>query len=925
MASYKDEGHPSRLQASPEVSNLDIRSTWSGSLDEPVNCRISMVAHCIPSTQLSILNIRSSGVSIVDTQLVRLQPDQYSDGTWSSSSSPPSPLFAFSSTTESYSARSPISGSEVSGGHVSANIERSARDLVSSVDGTAEDNFSCHTGTDQLGQPLAHSSAVRNLGDEYTALIDFVEQHRLRKRSATAAGLTDSQPGSDTEEDYSRKATQRNHTASTSPTRVEPIKKVPQGWTGHDGHLLSKEEHDNQLSGESVSQTDHTTLVRSSGSTQAKGVANDSEVNKTASGVKLEASNSSPAHSDTSKEPIHISKKPVVVRSGFDEVNTDFSVVDEVVPFPVPSNDGTKQASREVWKDPSGKQSNAGSAPSVLDVKESPLLKSGSREVPVVTDSEPDEIAKTRPLPKLTIPQPSHRKVTDGKETCTQTLDGESRSDIHCDPVFTISRGILSVKSPFNLQPGHYKFIVTISVFLRRRKQSEWNDLVIQGLPKLVTGEFGYLLFLMPEEYGLEFRTTNLQRHKIVENCFLAEFSYRGDLVIPLQRCERKFYGVVKDFTVHQEIRAEYAVASVKAESPPELQAKYHAVCSVRLHNRCFWAETCCLILSVDGGPDSVFRSKLDSQESGLKMIHIPARENVGMGSSYLQIICSPRDLELFCVNWTVRLSQPQAISWLPRIYPAFSSPSDRVRHHLRQTFEKVEAVSLSRIERSRGYKEEGPGFDDSEKPADIRETVAAVGDLAEDVSKHGLLAKEDGLSSAEDKQSLGDCVNMVIPRSQNAIQKMRLVFVCAIYVLGTILAFWLNNTIIDAVASPTKATSTVANLDAGSLNMSQSPTVHWRGYIGQPDTSGEGNTKNDPDLTQGVSVFVEANEEARMAAEATKADHESIRSAPAEAQSLELPQAEHEMTFRDRIDYWLGWRGPVDSEVHGEEIVAQL
>ncbi|RAH57314.1 hypothetical protein BO85DRAFT_488797 [Aspergillus piperis CBS 112811] len=882
MASYEDEFRPvSPPQASLEVSNLDIRSTWSGSLDEPVNCRISMVAHCIPNTQLSILNVRSTGVSIVNTQLVRLQPDQYSDGTWSSSSSPSSPLFAFSSTaTDSYPAHSPISGPELSEGHVRANIENSARDLVSSVDGTAGDHSDCHIGTDQLGQPSAHTSSVSDISDEYTRIIDAIKQHNLGKRSAAAAGLTDSPPGSDTE-DHSRKATRKDHITNISPAKPEHEREILEGWADHDRHPVSvaKERHNDPPSG---AQSDHITQDISSSSMHHKGIASAFEVKGIASDMQLEASDacatldSSPAHPDTGEGPDCILERPVMERSSFGEVNADFSSIDKITWLPEPSHEGTVKASGKVRKGPSRKRSNAGSSLSVPAVKEAPLSISSPREAFMVADSEPKEITEPRLLPKLTIPQPSHEKTTDEKGTSTQ-IDDESRSNVHCEPVLTIDSGTLIVKNPSKLQPGHYKFIVTVSVSLWQRKQSGWNDLVIQGLPKLVTGEFGYLLFLMPEEHGLEFRTTNLQRHKVVENCFLGEFSYAGDLVIPLRRCDRTFYGIVKDFTVHQEIRAEYAVASARAESPPELQATYHAVCSVRLHNRCFWAETCCLILSVDGGPDSVYRSNLDAQESGLKMIHIPARENV------------------------VRLPQHQAISWLPRIYPGFTSPSDRVRHHLRRTFEKVEAVSVSRIERSRGYEMEEPGIDGSKKPAD-KSAVAVVADLP-----------------GEDKQPLDGCTNESIPRSDNMIQKMRLIFICAIYILGTILAFWLKNTIIDAVASPTKATPTVADLAAESLNMSQPTTVHWPSYIGQPDMSWEGNSKDDP--TPGVSISVEANEEVTMVAETTKVGHESTRSAPAAPQSPESPQSEHELTFRDRIDYWLGWRGPVESEIHGETV----
>ena len=46
MASPQGEDRPDSLSQAPEVSNLEVRSTWSGNLDEPVDLRISLVVSC---------------------------------------------------------------------------------------------------------------------------------------------------------------------------------------------------------------------------------------------------------------------------------------------------------------------------------------------------------------------------------------------------------------------------------------------------------------------------------------------------------------------------------------------------------------------------------------------------------------------------------------------------------------------------------------------------------------------------------------------------------------------------------------------------------------------------------------------------------------------------------------------------------------
>ncbi|PYI06416.1 hypothetical protein BO78DRAFT_315364 [Aspergillus sclerotiicarbonarius CBS 121057] len=499
-------------------------------------------------------------------------------------------------------------------------------------------------------------------------------------------------------------------------------------------------------------------------------------------------------------------------------------------------------------------------------------------------------------LPKLAIPQKSDQDFE--KDSFPHDGGHDAHSPRQCEPEFDVSSGILSVKNPPRLQPASYKLVITISVFLREGKSRGWNELVIKGLPKLNSGECGFLLFRIPEKHGLELRTTSLQRYKIVENCFMADFCSTGDLVIPLRRCNRKFYGVVKDFTVHQEIRAQYAVASDKRGCQPEVQVKYHAVCSVRLHNRCFWAEKCCLRLSIDGGPESSFHSKLDSHKSGLEMIHITTQEGTPVGISCLEILCSPGDLELFCVDWTVRLPQARAISWLPRIYPASSMFCDRVRRQLRHTLENTEAVSLSPIERSCDHEKEQSRTGDFELTDEG--SVAGIAD-SEDLVQMTPTTSAQQSEECHEAKDLGGAFNVV-----NVIL---LGCICIPYVLAIVLTFpWLGKVVMDVVtwAEETPPVTVLVN----GPNTSQGGMVH--GHINEP-------WKTKVEDGQMPTQDVEATGEEFIVIKPTDIDSGFEGSGPEPAVDS---KAEHSLTFRDKIDYWLGWRGPVD-ESGGSEIGA--
>ncbi|PWY87305.1 hypothetical protein BO94DRAFT_575376 [Aspergillus sclerotioniger CBS 115572] len=884
MTSLQGDDRPDSFPQAPQLSNLEVRSTWSGNLDEPVDLRISLVTHCVPSTKLPLLNVKSARIAILKTRLIRLQSDESSHDNPSSTSSPQSPLFGFSSDHDGhYEAH----GLDIKGPNV-ADTEASAA-IFDEAGPSTRRNTASIPGSN-IGTPSLDASvnlpSVAGLRSNFAKCEDWMKLQLLRKRSAAAACLTDSESGSVKAEGLDRKEMQSDLASKTrtvkssqnaagdsirlnghpiastsksggkpddAPSLVKPISQPERSEKGVVPDLMSE---------------DHCTTASN---IHVEELVDAFEVKGTTLEVGTEAGLS--AVSDADKDIIQHSTSSVAPGFGFDQSGIDLLSTAGSMPSAEHETESTPGVSNGMCGQPLGAARKLGSTQFSSAINQETLLDSSLERTATSGESKPGINPMACLLPKLAIPQTPHQKID---EIDSLTLDGDHRvhSPRECEPEFDVSCGILFMKNPRNLQPATYKLVITISVFLREGKQRGWNELVIQGLPKLNSGECGFLLFRIPEKHGLEFRTTSLQRYKIVENCFMAEFSYTGDLVIPLRRCNRKFYGIVKDFTVHQEIRAEYVVASDKRDCQPEVQVNYHAICSVRLHNRCFWAEKCCLRLSIDGGPERSFHSKLESHKNGLEMIHITTQESTPIGISCLEIICSPGDLELFCVDWSVRLPQVRAISWLPRIYPASSMSCDRVRHQLRYTFENMEAVSPSPIERS---------CDSEKESTDEKSSVAGIADL-ENLVQVPPTKTAQQMESRKVKDFLG---------TMNVIKVILLVCLCMSYVLFIAFAFpWLTRVVKDAVTGPHEETPAVT---VSADNLSHAGMVRL--------DINEWESKVDESVpTQDVEPAEE---------ELTVIKNEGLEG-PATDPAIES-RAERTLTFRDKIDYWLGWRGPVD------------
>lgn len=283
---------------------------------------------------------------------------------------------------------------------------------------------------------------------------------------------------------------------------------------------------------------------------------------------------------------------------------------------------------------------------------------------------------KPRHVPSISLSIPEHSPPY----STSPSYEGEAETN---EPQLDWADGILRIMNTRQADFITYKVAITVSVKLQQGKSRGWNDLIVPGLPRSKDGESGFFLFLLPKSRGMEFRTTNFLRHRFVENCFFAEFMNSRDLVVPLRVCDPKFYGIVKDFTVDQEIRTDHDVHGGK------INVIYNAMCSLRLHNRCFWAEECCFLLYIDGGPEGDFQCRTDRPYGApFPVFRLP--EDKPIGVSHVQVTCPPKALETFCISWNSESLGKQELRWQPRIYPESTSLYGRERHTLRQKFTEL-------------------------------------------------------------------------------------------------------------------------------------------------------------------------------------------------------------------------------------------
>ncbi|KAJ5972342.1 uncharacterized protein N7479_002260 [Penicillium vulpinum] len=234
-------------------------------------------------------------------------------------------------------------------------------------------------------------------------------------------------------------------------------------------------------------------------------------------------------------------------------------------------------------------------------------------------------------------------------------------------PKLVLNNDILYLQTPQIVYSATYQIAISLKVRLQKGKSRDWWELIVSGLPRLAQFESGYLYFRTPPGQGMEFTTSPFKRHTLVESCLMAQFGSGKNFVIPFRKCNAEYYGQLKDHKVNTVIRAEVA----ETGDPSSYLIKYNAVCSIDLINHSFWAEKCKFYLRVHGGPEGEFDAVFAAEKPLINSIRLqPAPD--GIGISRISIISIPQALSMFTVSWEVKVSRGD-VTWLPWIRTTLS------------------------------------------------------------------------------------------------------------------------------------------------------------------------------------------------------------------------------------------------------------
>jgi hypothetical protein len=500
--------------------------------------------------------------------------------------------------------------------------------------------------------------------------------------------------------------------------------------------------------------------------------------------------------------------------------------------------------------------------------------------------------------------------VADEHENCGIPTD---------EPTLDVFEDILLVQNTANVRTGIYKVVVTVTIRLNKATPDGWYKLVIPGLPKMRPGESGFFLFLIPEKYGVEYRTTNLRRYKMIEDCLFAEFIDKRNLEIPMRSFDQKNYGIVKDFTVDQEIKALPLLSSFSEEA--EQSVRFYAMCSLRLHQRCFWAEKCCFYINLHGGPEGFYQCKLQPAAEDLQMIHIPTNGSMRTGVSHLQVICSPRDLEMFCITWLDK-GRITTKNWLPQIYPT-SSSCERSRNQLRNMFTKMFTNNFT--ERT-SYRYKRPALNGGVgKPH-----VEALSSCDGSESPEQPLLSQDMISLIrvvmEVFRAAKTSLTALIATRTSRTQLLVLVLSVASTLCGVLGYFMRSHTCPRAFGRPSDAAKELNHCSLDMMRMNSripgcgEPGIECNVAVNLlkpiPKTNGDPSLFDSSDTSNHTArdeqKAYNSWESDMIVEEQALAEEQKTRAIKASGAGVSLT-SDRGSSLRDAIDYWLGWKGPIN------------
>lgn len=222
------------------------------------------------------------------------------------------------------------------------------------------------------------------------------------------------------------------------------------------------------------------------------------------------------------------------------------------------------------------------------------------------------------------------------------------------------------VQASSDIDPAWYKASVTLVLRLQPGRPRGWFELVVPGLPRLAKNDHGYVYLRLPDDQGIEYRTSSFKRYEVVEGCLIAQFlPIQSKLTIPLRPCDAHFYGFLRDFKVIQTIRTQ---TMADKQDSAFCMVEYTAVCSLDLIQRDFCAEQCGFYIYIHGGPAGEFSCHLDAPKTDFHTIQLDSDPESDPGTTQLQVICIPLNLDMFVITWVVRVPRAEVISWMPRI-----------------------------------------------------------------------------------------------------------------------------------------------------------------------------------------------------------------------------------------------------------------
>ncbi|CAG7933441.1 unnamed protein product [Penicillium olsonii] len=238
-----------------------------------------------------------------------------------------------------------------------------------------------------------------------------------------------------------------------------------------------------------------------------------------------------------------------------------------------------------------------------------------------------------------------------------------NQSDISPEPELVLEDGIVYFRTPPGIHPTIYQIDITLEITLRKGKSPDWWELDLRGLPTLGSSDSGYLYFRTNPGRGMEFGTLPFKRNTVVENCLMAQFIPGKNLVVPLRNCNAEHYGFINDYRINSVLHSEIF------QNSSGYAIEYTAVCSVSLINHRFWSEQCSFRIYVHGGPDGKWSGHFTETQSFKSagrpilynlLLDPPADAEIGV--SRIEMTCPPAALDMFAVQWEIRVPRGKAL-----------------------------------------------------------------------------------------------------------------------------------------------------------------------------------------------------------------------------------------------------------------------